>query len=289
VTLSGSILSREVDSLLKGVRRVKDVVEVVNHLNIYDEPGQVPGLQGDPPRIPRGEPFELMQENWSPTARVTAGLTGTALLLYGMRRRDLPGAAAGLLGTAIAARATSNLPFKRLTGIAAGRRAVEVNKTFKVAASIDRVFDFWSNYRDFPRYTTHVREVLEQGEGRSRWTVVGSAGVEFSWNATITSFIPNQELAWRTEPGASVQHAGVLTFRDNHDGTTSVQITLSYNPPLGALGHGVATAMKADPESLLEEELVRIKTVLEQHTIPHDVQQRTSDVVPRLKAEQLEG
>jgi hypothetical protein len=55
------------------------------------------------------------------------------------------------------------------------------------------------------------------------------------------------------------------------------------------LGHGVATAMKADPESLLEEELVRIKTVLEQHTIPHDVLQRASDAIPRLKAEQLEG
>lgn len=125
VTLSGPILSYEVDDLLQGVRRVKGAVEVVNRLEIHEEPGQVPGLQGNPPRVPRGEPFELMQVNWSPAARATAGLTGAVLLFYGMSRRDLSGAALGLVGTAIAARAASNLPFTRLTGIAAGRRTVE--------------------------------------------------------------------------------------------------------------------------------------------------------------------
>ena len=41
VTLSGPIRSREVDGLLKGVRGVKGIIELVNRLDIHDEPGQV--------------------------------------------------------------------------------------------------------------------------------------------------------------------------------------------------------------------------------------------------------
>ena len=291
ITLSGPILSQEVDRLLDQVRKVKGVAGVENRLEIHDQPGNIPGLQGEPPRLPRGEPFELMQTNWSPTARVTVGMVGATLAFYGASRRDLPGAGLALLGIAALTRASSNLPLKRIVGIGTGHRAVDVSKTMIIAAPLERVFAFWANYKDFPHYTKHVREVWETGEGHSRWTVVGPAGVELSWNTTITSFIPNQELAWRTEPDSRVQHAGILKFRDNQDDTTTVHIRMSYNPPGGAIGHGIATLLRTDPKTLIEEDLVRIKTVLESGKIPRDVQQphtRFSKPYPALKAEQLE-
>jgi uncharacterized membrane protein len=83
-------------------------------------------------------------------------------------------------------------------------------------------------------------------------------------------------------------NAGTLKFKDNRDGTTSLHIHMSYNPPLGAIGHGVATTIGADLKTLLEEDLIRIKMVLEESIIPRDVQQRRSESSPMLKAEQLE-
>jgi uncharacterized membrane protein len=66
---------------------------------------------------------------------------------------------------------------------------------------------------------------------------------------------------------------------------------MSYNPPGGALGHGIATVFRTDAKTLIEEDLVRIKTVLESGTIPRDVQEPrrgASKPYPALKAEQLE-
>jgi uncharacterized membrane protein len=288
IVLRGPIVSDEVDRVIAEVSRVRGVKAVVNELETHDKPSDIPGLQEDPGCIQSGNRFELLQENWSPTARMSVGIIGAALVAFGMLRRNIPGTALARLGAAAVTRASSNMPWKRITGVTAGYRAVDINKTVRIAAPLDRVFSFWAKYADFPKYTTHVQEVLEQGEGRSRWTVVGPAGIAVSWNAVITRFVPNQELVWRTEPDSAVQHAGTLKFRNNRDGTTSLHAHISYNPPLGAIGHGVATTIGADLKTLLEEDLLRIKTVLEENTIPRDVQHRGVESAPMLKAEQLE-
>ena len=73
VTLRGPILAREVDDLLSCISNVSGVAEVDNQLEVHEQPGDIPGLQGAGRQRP-GDRFELMQENWSPTARVLAGM-----------------------------------------------------------------------------------------------------------------------------------------------------------------------------------------------------------------------
>ena len=150
--------------------------------------------------------------------------------------------------------------------------------SLRIAAPLDRMFSFWTRYTDFPKYSRYVREVYDQGEGRSRWTVVGPAGVAVSWNAVITRFVSNREIAWRTEPDSAVEHSGILKFKDNGDGTTTLHVRMSYNPPLGAIGHGLAKTVGADLKTLLNEELIRIKTVLEEDVIPRDAQRRETEL-----------
>ena len=91
VSLRGPVLAGDVDRLVRRVRSVPGVREVINQLDVHDEPGGVPGLQGRsrPPR--GGEVFELLQTHWSPTARLFASLSGAAMVLWGWRRLDLPG------------------------------------------------------------------------------------------------------------------------------------------------------------------------------------------------------
>jgi osmotically-inducible protein OsmY len=46
VTLAGPALRRELDPLLREVERVRGVTGVENKLELHEEPGSVPGLQG---------------------------------------------------------------------------------------------------------------------------------------------------------------------------------------------------------------------------------------------------
>jgi hypothetical protein len=63
VILSGSILTSELDELLSAVRGVPGVAEVENRLEMYETPGDVPGLQGA--RGPRGK-AERGRDRWEP-------------------------------------------------------------------------------------------------------------------------------------------------------------------------------------------------------------------------------
>ncbi len=270
VTLSGPILSQEVDPLLAVVAAVPGVTAVMSRLQARERAGDIPGLQGGVRREPRSE---LRQTHWSPTARLLAGVTGGALVALAGARRSALGAVGGLAGLGLLARGLTDLEFKRLFGIGAGRRAIDIAKTLTIAAPVEEVYAFWSDYRSFPRFMSNVRDVQDRGDGRSRWTVAGPAGIPIEWDAEITRQVPNELLAWKTVPGSPVEHAGVVRFQPNRDGSTRVHVRMSYNPPAGAVGHAVATLFGADPKSEMDADLVRMKTLIETGTPPHDAAQ----------------
>lgn len=82
-----------------------------------------------------------MQRHWSPTTRLLMGAAGGVLAIYGAGRRDAFGNALGVSGLTLLARASTNIEFKRLLGVGAGRRAVDIQKTININAPIARVFE----------------------------------------------------------------------------------------------------------------------------------------------------
>jgi uncharacterized membrane protein len=166
-------------------------------------------------------------------------------------------------GATLAARALTNLELRRLFGIGAGRRAVVIQKAIDVNAPVGEVFAFWSQYENFPRFMSNVRDVRRISDARSRWTVVGPAGVPVEWDTEETVREPDRLIGWKTIPGAAVAHSGVVRFEPTAVGGTRVQIRISYNPPGGALGHGLATLLGSDPKRAMDEDLVRFKSLLE--------------------------
>jgi hypothetical protein len=115
VTLHGPVLAREAGRLIAGVRGVRGVADVEDHIDRHETAENVPGLQGIP-HTP-GASFELMQENWTPAARLLTGVAGSALALYelaGERRHDPLHASLGVGGIALAARGATNRPLHRL-------------------------------------------------------------------------------------------------------------------------------------------------------------------------------
>lgn len=117
VTISGPVLADEAGRLLDRVARMRGVAEVHNRLQVHDRFDGVPGLQGEPSSRWGAWEFEWMQRNWSPAARLVAGLTGGALLIAGLGRRGSLGIAVGILGAALLARALTNRELARLAGV----------------------------------------------------------------------------------------------------------------------------------------------------------------------------
>jgi uncharacterized membrane protein len=260
VSLSGPILEAELENALDSISRVRGVRTVENRLQVHKEAGDVPGLQGGAGR--REERFELMQENWAPATRFLIGLTGALLAGYGFGRRSITGLGVGLAGTGLLARAATNLPARRLTGLA-GRPTIDVQKTIQVNAPVEEVYRFWSNLENFPRFMAHVRQVEATREGGYRWTVDGPAGAPVSWNARITEEIPNRVIAWRSEPGSLITNAGIVRFDSTVDGGTRVHVRLSYSPPAGVAGHAVASLFGIDPKQQMDDDLARFKSLIE--------------------------
>lgn len=262
VRLEGPVLDSEYNRVLKEVRYVRGVESVDDALERHKTAEGVPGLQGGAPRP--GSRSEFMQENWTPAARVAAGAAGGALLYWTIRSHTARSILGGIAGAAMLGRAIANKDVKRVIGLGGGRRAVDVQKTIHIAAPVEEVYRFWSNHENFPKFMRHIKEVRELGGGRSHWVAVGPAGMSVSWNAEITERIPNRLIAWKSLPGSDIDAAGIIRFEETHDRETRVTIRLSYNPPAGVLGHTVASLFRADPKSEMDEDLIRMKSLIEE-------------------------
>jgi len=163
----------------------------------------------------------------------------------------------------LVARAATNIPIGRLVGVATGLEEIRVQHTVAIDAPIQRVFEFWINYQNFPRFMSHVLDVQHRGYDQSHWKVAGPAGIPVEWDAVLTELTEHDVLAWKTVPGSIVQHAGVVRFSPLPGRRTQVHVLLTYNPGAGALGHALATLFRADPHRQLREDLARVKTLLE--------------------------
>jgi uncharacterized membrane protein len=261
VELKGPILAHEVKQVLARVRQVRGVREIDDDLESHAEAVGHPDLQGGFGR-PGMRP-ELLQHNWSPTARFLVGLGSLGLMGFGFSRRGGWGLALGVPGALLGLRSLTNLELKQLTGVGAGSLAVSFHKDITVHAPVGEVFAFWQAMHNFPRFMRHVEEVRMTKEGRSTWKVRGPAGIIFEWDAVITQIEPGRLLAWKSVEGAMVENAGVIRFEDAGGGKTRLDIRLSYNPPAGAIGHAFARLLGADPKKQMDDDLLRFKSLME--------------------------
>jgi uncharacterized membrane protein len=79
----------------------------------------------------------------------------------------------------------------------------------------------------------------------------------------MTKLEPNRVIAWKSEPDTAAGNAGIVRFDPVEKGGTRVTVRLSYNPPAGAIGHAIATLFNRNPKQAMDEDLVRLKSLVE--------------------------
>jgi uncharacterized membrane protein len=217
---------------------------------------------------------------WNPGMRNTALVGGGLLALFGLMRRSPLGAVVGLAGAALLARSAANQPLRsiahRATSLGKGMsmdQTIDFEKTVHIDAPLDEVYEQFANYENFPRFMSHVVEVRDLGRRRSHWVVKGPGGSAFQWNSVLTEQTRPHRLAWRSEGGAEIPNSGSIQF-ERHRGGTLVTVRMAYTPPAGAIGHGLALLLGADPKSQMDDDLARMRAFIERGAIPREAAQQ---------------
>src|SRR5919204_3144544 len=111
-----------------------------------------------------------------------------------------------------------------LLGVAAGvlaagvwglwrREPGQVRVATTVHAPIERVFDAWSRFEDFPRFMPMVAQVRPVGDDRWQWTSSEPGGELIDFVSRVTQRDRPHMIAWATDCGAVGEHSGTVRFR----------------------------------------------------------------------------
>ncbi|HET7599559.1 MAG TPA: SRPBCC family protein [Gemmatimonadales bacterium] len=211
-------------------------------------------------------------ERWASAA------LGAALVAFSLRRHRLRGLlvplGTGLVARGISGRCALNRALGRNSArrervaspvaSVAGGEGVKVERSVMVDRPPEEVFAFWRDFENLPRFMDHLESVTVLDGRRSHWVAKGPAGTRVEWDAEIHNEIPGRLIAWRSLPGADVPNAGSVHFEPVYGGRgTAVRVVLSYEPPAGRAGAAVATLFGEEPSQQVEDDLRRLKQVLE--------------------------
>lgn len=225
--------------------------------------------------------------NVSQKERWASAIGGGALAVYGLTRGTLGGVALALIGGSLVYRgatghcnvyeamdvntatAEGDRPRRNPNVSVASGHGIKVEKSVTIDRSPEELYTFWRNFENLPRFMDHLESVRIMDEKRSHWVAKAPAGTTVEWDAEIYNEKPNEMIAWRSLEGADVDNAGSVHFeRAAGERGTVVKVSLKYDPPGGIIGATVAKLFGEAPEQQIQEDLRRLKQVMEAGEIP---------------------
>lgn len=212
--------------------------------------------------------------NISQPERWISGAAGGLLVLMGLKQKSLGGLLlAGLGGTLLYTGATGHCSLYAKLGINTAHpthpanRSIHIEKCIVVNKPLHEIYSFWRNLENLPRVLPHLISVKPVTDKLSYWTAQPSGTRAMNWAAEIINDIPDRVIAWQSLPDSEVYTAGSVSFRKMpKDQGTEVRICMNYLPPLGKVGHMIATALGHSPELQIEEDLRQFKLMIESET-----------------------
>jgi uncharacterized membrane protein len=210
------------------------------------------------------------------TERIVSLVAGASLLAFAATRRRPTGialatatAGAGLIALGVSGRPIGIAPREQDTRRAlGGLRGIHVFETVVINRPVSEVYSFWRDFRNLPRFLTHLQEVTPLNDNISHWIAKGPAGMPVEWDAEIINDVLDKLIAWRSVPVSAVVSAGSVNFRELPGRGTEVRVKLQYEPPAGRLGASIARLLGDDPGRMIREDLRRLKMQLEAGEVP---------------------
>lgn len=212
--------------------------------------------------------------NMSSIERWLVGLGGGTLAVYGLSRRSPTGLLLTALGAGLVHHGvTGHCDVYHALGFNTAEkkekeepiaRDVHLETSVNISRQPHEIYHFWRRFENLPRFMKHLESIQELDENRSHWVAKGPAGEIEEWDAEIYNEKENELIAWRSLPGADLVNAGSVRFEPAANGQgTDVKITMNYNIAGGSVTDAVARLLGQSPEQLINDDLQRLKHILE--------------------------
>jgi uncharacterized membrane protein len=201
---------------------------------------------------------------------VSAGLGGYLLGagIKNLGRKPIKGIIQTLLGTYFLYRGSSGncMLYSALGRDADAHHAESVNirTSMKVDKPRQEVYQFWRRLENLPRFMKHLLAVKEIDGRRSHWEAVLPGSIAtLKWDAEIVKETPDQLIGWQSVANSMIENAGKVEFRDAPDGGTELDIIISYRPPAGDLGAGIARLLNPIFRKVVTDDVKNFKYYIE--------------------------
>lgn len=216
------------------------------------------------------------QVNVGQNERLISVAGGLVLAFAGLKKISTGGILMALTGGVLLYRGiTGNCPVNtaldRNTAEPDGLRdGIDLDTTLTIQQPREEVYRHWRHLENLPQFMHHLSDVRQLDARRSHWIApVPKTDTEIEWDAELVAEEENRRLAWRSVDDAAVDNAGEVLFDDAPGGRgTEVHVHLSYRPPAGIAGIGVAKLLNPVFEQMVKEDLRRFKHVMETGEIP---------------------
>ncbi len=138
-----------------------------------------------------------------------------------------------------------------------------VEKSIRVSAPVEQVYQYWRNFTNFPNFMENVEEVrpLAGNDRLSHWKIKGPLGKTVEFDSELVRDEPNKMIGWNST-GGEMGTSGAVTFAETGDNTEVHVVMQWYDPPAGRIGEALSRLLQ-NPDKMLEEDLQRFKRLVE--------------------------
>jgi len=141
---------------------------------------------------------------------------------------------------------------------------VPVTVTLAINSPPEKIYAFWRKLENLPRFMQSLESVREIDDRNSQWIAKVPGGMRLQWQSEIVEDQPNEFISWRTREGSEVNHCGSVRFETGPgERGTLVKVEMYYGMPGGRVAHQAAKLFSAAPESVIKEDLRRLKQLVE--------------------------
>jgi len=217
--------------------------------------------------------------------RAASVIGGSLLVYWALRRFKWSTFGIVMTGAALIRRGvTGQCELYRALGVSTSKTGENVSVPYRQGIRIDssitvnkprfEVYEFWRTLENLPSFMQHLERVRETDKFISHWEAKAPMGRTVEWDAEIITDDPGELLAWRSLPGADVDNAGSVHFRDAAGNRgTEVHVELQYVPPGGTVGAWLARALGQNPKQQIHQDLRRFKMMIETGEVPQTMQE----------------
>jgi uncharacterized membrane protein len=136
-----------------------------------------------------------------------------------------------------------------------------IEKSIEVGVPVPVAYGQWTQFEEFPRFMSGVREVRQIDDSHVHW-VAEIGGEVREWDAEIVEQQPDRVIAWRSTSGTP--NAGRVWFEPIDEGTR-VTVEMEHRPE--GMKERIGSFFGAD-EGQVEEDLERFRELVEGREVP---------------------